>query len=96
MSLLGLDDVIDERARRAIVAILYMGDSGFQYLREKTGLTAGKLGAHVRVLEQAGYVQVKKGFLGRGPHSSYRMTEKGRRAFKEYMTKLQNALPPRL
>jgi DNA-binding MarR family transcriptional regulator len=95
-SLLGLDDVIDERARRAIMAILYVEDSSFRYLREKTGLTAGNLGAHLRVLEQAEYVQVKKSFLGRRPHSSYRMTEKGRRAFREYIAKLEKALPPRL
>lgn len=59
-SLLGLDDIIDERARRAVMAVLYVEDSSFSYLREKTQLTAGNLGAHLRVLEQAGYVQVKK------------------------------------
>lgn len=91
-SLLQLDDVIDERSRRAIMAILYMEDSSFGYLHDKTGLTAGNLGAHLRVLEEAGYIQVKKTFLGRRPHSSYRITEKGRRAFKEYITKLETAL----
>jgi DNA-binding MarR family transcriptional regulator len=94
-SLLGLDDIIDERARRAVMAVLYVEDSSFSYLREKTQLTAGNLGAHLRVLEQAGYVQVKKTFLGRRPHSSYRMTEKGRRAFREYIAKLEKALPQR-
>lgn len=91
-SLLQLDDVIDERSRRAIMAVLYMEDSSFGYLQDKTGLTAGNLGAHLRVLEEAGYIQVKKTFLGRRPHSSYRMTEKGRRAFKEYVRKLETAL----
>ena len=91
-SLLDLDEIIDERSRRAIMAILYMEDSSFGYLRGKTGLTAGNLGAHLKVLEEAGYIQVKKSFLERRPHSSYRMTEKGRRAFKEYITKLENAL----
>ena len=76
------------------MAVLYVEDSSFSYLREKTGLTAGNLGAHLRVLEQAGYVQVKKSLLGRHPHSSYQMTEKGRRTFMEYITKLENALRP--
>jgi DNA-binding MarR family transcriptional regulator len=65
---LGLDDVIDERARRTIMAILYMEDSGFRYLREKTRLTAGNLVAHLMMLEQAEYIQVKKGFMGKRPH----------------------------
>ena len=91
-SLLRLDDVIDEKSRRAIMAIIYVEDSSFGYLQHKTGLTAGNLGAHLRVLEEAGYIQVKKTFLERRPHSSYRITEKGRRAFKEYVAKLEDAL----
>lgn len=74
------------------MAILYIEDSSFGYLQGKMGLTAGNLGAHLKVLDEAGYIQVKKSFLGRRPHSSYRITEKGRRAFKKYITKLENAL----
>lgn len=91
-SLLQLNDVIDERSRRAIMAILYVEESSFGYLCSKIGLTAGNLGAHLKVLEDAGFIQVKKIFLGRRPHSSYRITEKGRRAFKQYIAKLETAL----
>ena len=36
-------------------------------------------------LEEAGYVDCEKGFVGRRPRSTYRLTPAGRRAFDVYL-----------
>lgn len=79
-----LDDVIHSRIRLAIMAILAaVEDADFTYLRDKTGATDGNLGAHLRKLEDAGYVSVKKLFVDRKPVSRYGLTPGGRRAWTE-------------
>jgi DNA-binding PadR family transcriptional regulator len=43
------------------------------------------LSVHARKLETAGYVAAEKRFEGRMPRTSYRLTERGRRAFERYL-----------
>ena len=50
------------------------------------GLTFGNLSAHMSKLEDAGYIQIIKEFIGKKPHTMLRITEKGRQAFDEYRT----------
>ncbi len=88
-----LDDVIHSRIRLAVMAILAaVDDSEFTYLRDRTGATDGNLGAHLRKLEEAGYVTVDKSFVDRKPVSRYRLTGKGRRAFGEYVERMERLL----
>lgn len=47
---------------------------------------------HLSKLEQAGFVKVARQFVGRKPRSVYRLTERGRRAFGEYVTNLKALL----
>lgn len=80
-----IDRVIHEPARLMIMAHLYIVTSGdFIFLISQTGLTWGNLSAHIRKLETAGYVDVKKEFLERKPHTMLRLTDEGRTAFEEY------------
>ncbi len=67
----------------------------FTYLREKTGATDGNLAAHLGRLERDGYIKVRKRFFKRRPQTLYSMTEKGRRAFKAYLDRLEALLPPK-
>ena len=85
-----LDDVIHSRIRLAVMAILAaVDDAEFTYLRDQTGATDGNLGAHLRKLEEAGYVTVDKSFVDRKPVSRYGLTSKGRRAFREYVDRME-------
>ena len=79
------DRLIHEPSRLAIMAVLAASESAdFKYLQNSTGLTKGNLSAHLRKLEEAGYVNIEKGFKGNYPHTTCSLTKEGRRAFKAY------------
>ena len=64
----GLDRVIHEPARLALVAILSVVESAdFIYLQHETELTKGNLSSHLTRLEEAGYVEIEKTYRGRVP-----------------------------
>ena len=77
----GLDDIVHQRHRLGILTITAEArKSEFGYLREALGLTAGNLSRHLSVLEEAGLVQVEKGYQGRRPRTWVRITGRGRSA----------------
>ena len=43
-------------------------------------------------LEAAGYLEVKKEFLGKKPHTEVSLTKKGREAFEAYRKDIQKVL----
>jgi DNA-binding MarR family transcriptional regulator len=82
-----IDKLIHEPARYHIMAILYVIESAdFLFLRNQTGMTDGNLSSHLSKLEKAGYVQVKKEFIGKKPHTMLELTVAGREAFDAYRT----------
>jgi len=82
-----IDKLIHEPARLNIMTHLYVIESAdFLFLMRRTGLTFGNLSAHMSKLEDAGYIQIIKEFIGKKPHTMLRITEKGRQAFDEYRT----------
>jgi DNA-binding MarR family transcriptional regulator len=88
-----LDDVIHSRIRLAVMSILATVDAAeFTYLRERTGATDGNLGAHVKKLEDAGYVTADKRFEDRKPVTRYSLTTEGREAFRRYVARLESML----
>jgi DNA-binding MarR family transcriptional regulator len=92
-NLAGVDRIIHEPARLAIVAILYAVEStDFAYLRHQTALTKGNLSAHLARLEDAGYVKIEKRFRGKMPQTICSLTEPGRTAFREYRDRLKRAI----
>jgi DNA-binding MarR family transcriptional regulator len=64
------------------------GHTDFNTLIKATGLSKGNLWSHLQVLEEAGYLEVKKGFLRRKPHTDYYLTEKGREALAMYVSNM--------
>jgi DNA-binding MarR family transcriptional regulator len=88
-----LDRTIHEPARLMIMAFLYVVEAGdYTYLMSETGLTWGNLGAHLNRLEEAGYVEIEKGYKGRRPNSMAHLTPAGRAAFQAYRRSLKQAL----
>ena len=89
--LLQLDRVIHEPARLAIAAILAACESAdFVYLRHATGLTQGNLSAHLLRLQEAGYLEMEKRFLGKKPNTLCRLTGVGRAAFQAYRRQVRS------
>ena len=87
------DPLVHSRIRLSVLAILVsVDDAEFTYLREQVKATDGNLGAHLRKLEDGGYVQVTKHFVDRKPHTRYRITDTGRQAFQVYVDNLERLL----
>lgn len=88
-----IDKLIHEPARLAIMAQLYVVKSAdFLFLRPQTGLTTGNLSAHIKKLEEAGYVKVEKEFVGKKPHTILQLTEEGRTVFKDYIENMRQII----
>ena len=80
-----IDKLIHEPARLTIMAHLFVVQSvDFLFLQRQTGLTWGNISSHVSKLEKAGYVSVEKEFIDKKPHTTIKLTEQGRSAFKVY------------
>ena len=88
-----INRLIHEPARFSIMAQLsVVEEADFLFLSRRIGLTKGNLSAHMRKLEDEGYVEVRKGFMGRRSRTALAITEKGRKAFKAYLSDLKNVL----
>ena len=77
----GLDDVVHQRARLGILAILNeTTKADFGYLKEALELTDGNLSRHLTVLEEANLVDVEKGYEGKKPRTWVKITKLGKKA----------------
>jgi DNA-binding transcriptional ArsR family regulator len=85
-----IDRTIHEPARLMIMAILYVVErADFLFLLQQTGLTQGNLSSHLSRLEEAGYIDIKKEFIEKRPHTMLKLTEDGRIAFEEYRRSME-------
>ncbi|MBU4484984.1 transcriptional regulator [bacterium] len=88
-----LDKIIHGRVRLGILTALLTGDEvDFNFLKEKLNLTDGNLSVHMRKLEEAGYIRVKKRIEKRKTRTSCTINSKGRKAFENYLKTLQTIL----
>ncbi len=86
----GLDEIISPRIRLGIMAILIAGkEVDFSFLKDELGATSGNLGSHLKKLEDEGYIIVTKGFFNRKPKTTYEATEKGKKAFLQYIETIE-------
>ena len=85
-----IDEVIHGRIRLGVVAYLSAVDSAlFSELRDKVGATDGNLSAHLRKLENAGYVAVEKSFVNRKPQTRLALTAAGRKAWSAWLGQIE-------
>ncbi len=88
-----IDRLIHDPTRLMLISYLFVVDSAdFVFLKNQSGLTAGNISSHMSKLENAGYVKVKKGFLGKRPQTTFRLTKKGRSEFDKYRAAINGAL----
>lgn len=84
-SALGFDRLIHEPARLVLMTNLYVVDEAdFVFPARRTGLTADNISSHMTRLEDVGYVEGEKSFVGKRPRTVYRLTDTGRDAFQRY------------
>ena len=88
-----IDQVIHASARLMVLTYLYVVESAdYVFLTRMTGLSWGNLSTHMSKLEEAGYIEMLKGFKGKKPHTKIQLTEQGRAAFREYKKNMQQVL----
>ena len=91
----GLNKRFDSRVRLGIMSILMVNDSAdFNTMKELLDVTDGNLASHLKALEKDEIIEVRKQFLGRKPNTSYKVTELGKRLFKEHIDALEKLINP--
>jgi DNA-binding MarR family transcriptional regulator len=89
----GFDEAVHQPNRLAILVILReAGRADFSYLKQTLGLTDGNLGRHLASLEEAGLVELSKGFEGRRPRTWAKLTAAGRKALDAELVAMQRLL----
>ena len=89
----GIDRVIHEPARLAIVSVLRAFETAdFMFLLKQTELSRGNLSSHLSKLESAGYVDIAKEFVEKVPRTLIRLTDKGRDAIVIYRAEMDRIL----
>ena len=85
-----LNPLLHSELRLAVMSLLMgVDEADFVYLREQTGTTAGNLSVQIDKLSTAGYIEVEKGFQGKRPRTTCKLTAEGIKAFEEYVEALK-------
>ncbi len=88
-----LDKILEHRVRLQIMSVL-MANDGFEFnaLKELLNVTDGNLASHIKGLEREKYISVYKSFIDRKPNTKYKITERGRNAFKKHLDALESVI----
>ncbi|ALG06165.1 winged helix-turn-helix domain-containing protein [Kibdelosporangium phytohabitans] len=91
MNLTGdLDDAVHQRIRLGMLALLREVDrADFTFLRDTLELTDGVVHRHLKVLEDAGLIDVEKGYEGRRPRTRVRLSSAGKAALDKEIAALK-------
>ena len=88
-----LDPLLHSELRLAVMSILASVDSAeFSYIKKQTGATSGNLSVQLDKLSAAGYITVEKGFKGKVPCTTCKITQAGLTAFENYVNSLKEYL----
>jgi DNA-binding MarR family transcriptional regulator len=90
----GLERVMHEKARLGMLTSLMTHPEGLLFgdLKELCALTDGNLNRHLKVLQDAGLVEVWKGTKRNRPQTLCRITSEGRKRFLEYIETLEEVI----
>lgn len=85
--------LIHAPVRLGIMTILNsVEEVSFNYLKNKLDVTDGNLSSHIEKLEEAEYLSVRKTFKDKKPHTTYSITERGKKAFRNYIEHLEKVI----
>ena len=93
---LNLDETIHQPTRLRIMTLLAAQTAddhvAYGYVQKELGLTGGNLTAHLRKLEDAGFIAMSKEFIDAKPRTWIEATHAGRQAYALYLNNLRHAL----
>ena len=88
-----LNKIFDSRIRLGIMSSVLVNDEvSFNDLKELIQVTDGNLASHLKTLEEAAYIKVTKGFIGRKTNTTYAVTKAGEKAFKTHLEALEKMI----
>ena len=89
-----LERIFHEPNRMAILSALCAAPGGltFTELRDGSGMTDGNLNRHLKALEEANIIRVRKAFVGVKPRTTITLTDKGLKRFEDYLAALSDVL----
>ena len=87
------DELIHAPTRLVIVSLLAATQSAdFSYIRDELGLSDSALSKQLSTLEAAGYVEIRRIFIGKRPRTSASLSQNGRRAFDQHVAALRQLM----
>ncbi len=85
-----LDDLVHQPVRFSLLAGLAQADElEFRFLRDTLQISDSLLSRQASTLEQAGYVAIRKGHVGKWPRTWLKLTPEGRAAFDAHLATLR-------
>lgn len=88
-----IDEILHSRMRLAILAILSTVDEiDFTSLCKEVNTTNGNLSAHLKKLENISYITIEKQFVDKKPLTTCKVTEKGLKAFQDYLDMVEQLI----
>ena len=93
MNVAGFDELIHAPTRLAITSLLAATEwAEFRYIRDTLNLSDSALSKQLTTLEEAGYIEINKTFIGKRPRTSAKLTRHGLQAFTGHVAALQQIL----
>ncbi len=91
--ILNINKIFENRIRLGIMSILMVNDKvDFKSLKKMLDASDGNIASHINALEKEKFIEVKKQFIGKKPNTTYKVTEKGKRAFKQHLDALEQLI----
>jgi len=91
-----LNPILHSQLRLSIVSILMtVEEAEFTFIKETTGAAAGNISIQIKKLQDAGYVKVEKTFKNNYPNTTVSITDKGIKAFENYVNNLKKYINPK-
>jgi len=91
-----LDPILHSQLRLSIISILMtVEEAEFTFIKESTGAAAGNISIQIKKLQDAGYVKVEKTFKNNYPNTTVSITNRGIKAFEDYVNDLKKYINPK-
>ena len=88
-----LDRILEHRVRLQIMGVLTANDSfDFVSLKELLQTSDGNLATHLKALQREKYILVQKSFVDRKPNTRYKVTERGKQAFRKHLDAMEEVI----
>jgi DNA-binding PadR family transcriptional regulator len=70
-------------------------EAEFTFIKASTGAAAGNISIQIKKLQDAGYVKVEKTFKNNYPNTTVSITNRGIKAFEDYVNDLKKYINPK-